>query len=140
MTNNTTTHQANARNEQSGEPVLYVRTVADSLERYLEASDTSVHWAQAAGAEVSYGPPKLVWPKNAWLCYSFDEGSSEGVIVTVSNQPARNEGLVELIKIKFLRSMKSVLVEATHVVDFFNQLDERQILKTQCEAQAKRKH
>ena len=104
---------------------LYVRTVADALEKHLGSlPDSSVYWAVVAGGEKSYGPPKMVWPDAPNLGYYFDHGSNEGTILTVMHQPGLydRQALVPLIMVKFLREMKSVLREAADAVAFCDDL------------------
>lgn len=121
---------------------LYVRTIADELTRHLERSDTSVHWATPAGGEVSWGPPKLTWPKDPFLGYVIDERSNEGTIVTVVHyESARKSDLgLPLINIKFLRGLKTVLTETVVVVDFLNNMKPDDMLKLQQEYEKKRRH
>lgn len=111
--------------------VLYARTVADQLERHLEKASTSIHWAQAAGGETTYGPPKLVWPRSPSLAYSFDEGSNEGVIMTVSDLQSGLNSWTPLLKLKFLGAMRSVMAEAVHVAEYLTAMDTPALLALQ---------
>jgi hypothetical protein len=121
---------------------LYVRTIAEVLTSHLERSGTSVHWATPAGNEVSWGPPKLTWPKDPFLGYVIDERSCEGTIVTVvHHESARgSEHGQELIKIKFLRSLKAVLAEVVVVVEFLDSIKSDEMLQLQLENAKKRRH
>lgn len=121
---------------------LYVRTIAEVLAKHLERSGTSVHWANPAGSEVSWGPPKLTWPKAPFLGYVIDERSCEGTIVTVVHHESSrgSEHGQELIKIKFLRSLKAVLAEVVVVVEFLDSLKTDNMLHLQLENAKKRRH
>jgi hypothetical protein len=121
---------------------LYVRTISEVLTCHLERSGTSVHWAIPAGCEVSWGPPKLTWPKEPFLGYVIDERGCEGTIVTVvHHESARgSEHGQELIKIKFLRSLKAVLAEVVAVVEFLDSMNIDDILNLQMQNAKKGRH
>ncbi|MFN9476599.1 hypothetical protein [Acidovorax sp.] len=111
--------------------VLYARTVANQLERHLERANTSIHWAQAAGSETSYGPPKVVWPRSPRLGYSFDEGNNEGVIMTVSDLRSGLDSWTPLLKLKFLGGMRSVMAEGGIVAEYLRGMDTQELLALQ---------
>lgn len=118
---------------------LYVRTIAEALTKHLEAANTSVHWAQAAGPETPWGSPKMTWPKEPFIGYLIQEGNNEGTTLQIVQRPDLygREPNVPLITVKFLSGMKRVFEEAVHAMDFINQMDPGQMLAKQT-ANAKR--
>ena len=121
---------------QETEPKLYVRTIADVLCRHLEAMNTSVHWAQPDGGEVSWEPPKLVWPKHPNIGYLVEEGKNEGTIVRVVhiNQTRGQQRQIEpLIVVKFLREMNAAFQESILISKFIAQMDLQKMLQTQAD-------
>ncbi len=115
---------------------LYVRTIADALEKHLEAANTSVHWAQAAGDETPWGAPKLTWPDDACIGYLIHDGNNEGTILKIVHRPDLygREAVIPLITVKFLRCMKSVFQECVHAMEFINQMDTQGMLAKQMAA------
>lgn len=111
-------------------PVLYVRTVADALERHLEKANTHVHWARPDGRETSWGPPQLVWPKDPSLGYMLQHGHSEGTLLRVMHQQDRYDAATQqpLIVVKFLCGFGTASVDMKTVYDFLESLDVAQLL------------
>jgi len=105
-------------------PVVYARTVANALEKYLEAADTSVHWVQPDSAETSYGPPKLLWPTGDVLfAISIEPGMNEGTKVNVSYREAYRGQSQPLLCIKLLCGTERAFEQAVHVHRFLAALE-----------------
>lgn len=119
-------------NTKTTEP-LFCRTIANALERHLEKSNSTVHWAQPAGDETSWGPPKLVWPEDPDLGFLVQRGNSEGMKVLVFNQLERYDSSKQqpLLVIKFLCGTKQAFTEAAEVMDFIERMDIQALLATQ---------
>lgn len=142
MVNTATAIKTASLEDREPQETLYVRTIAEVLTSHLERSGTSIHWATPAGSEVSWGPPKLTWPKDPFLGYVIDERSCEGTIVTVvHHESARgSDHGQDLIKIKFLRSLKNVLSEVVFVVEFLDSMKIQDMLHLQLENAKKSRH
>lgn len=104
---------------------IFARKIADALERYLEAADTSVHWVTAIGDASSFKAPTAIWPEGDFsvrICVS--EGASEGsrieVMYEVNREPFE---CLPLLRVKTLAGMKRAFEEAFHVYQFMNALD-----------------
>lgn len=116
----------NSTTQDSGHcgPVVYARSVAKALEKYLEAADTSVHWVQPDSAETTYGPPKLRWPTGDVLfAIAIEPGMNEGTKVNVSYREAYRSESHPLLCIKLLCGTERAFAQAVHVHRFLAALE-----------------
>lgn len=115
------------------ETPLFARTVANALESKLsKIEDSSVHWCQAAGSEVSWEPPRLIFPTNGYLTYAVQDGYSEGSLVIVGEVPTRGNGFYHpLLVCKFLCGIKKAFGEAKHVMEFLENMNPAEMLALQ---------
>lgn len=122
------TTQSSTSSEKTGsqnKSPIFARKIADALERYLEAANTSVHWVTATGDASSFKAPTAIWPEGDFavrICVS--EGSSEGsrieVMYEVNREPFES---LPLLRVKTLSGIKRAFEEAFHVYEFMSALD-----------------
>lgn len=115
---------------------LFVRTVAQALERHMSAKEESrMHWAQPAGYEVSWKPPKMHWPATDYpdLGYLIKRGGNEGYQVWVTHQPDPSNCSLQqpLIIIKCLTSYAETFNQARMAMEFFESMNTEALLKSQ---------
>lgn len=105
-------------------PLVYARSIAQAMEKYLEAADTSVHWVQPSSDETSWGPPKLRWPTDDVLfAVTIEQGMNEGTKVSVSYRTGYRTEPQCLLSIKLLCGTEKAFSEAVHVHRFLHSLD-----------------
>ena len=115
---------------------LFVRTVAQALERHMEAKKESrIHWAQPAGDEVSWEPPKMHWPAEDYpdLGYLIKRGGNEGyqIWVTYQPDPGTCSHQQPLIIIKCLCSYAETFNQARMAMEFIESMNNEALLRSQ---------
>lgn len=125
--------QLEGQGAKSEELRLNASTVADALERYLIAANTSVHWVTAPGKYAVWGASSVDWPKEPKISVMVQEGPSEGTLVQVMHQlSARDPAAVQrLLTVKFLRKGKLAFEDASALHGFFESMDVQKLLVEQ---------
>ncbi|MBV7541942.1 hypothetical protein [Acidovorax sp. sic0104] len=109
----------------AGKQPVFVRAIADALERYLAKAETSVHWVCASGDANSWQRPVATWPEEEFLpVVAVMDGANEGSRIEVLFEPTRKSGVYKpLLRVKTLSGMRRAFEEAVHVHTFLRELD-----------------
>lgn len=102
--------------------IVFARSIAHVLEKYLLEADTSIHWVSVVG-EGSYYSPSMEWDDrdDTELGISIYRGSSEGTLVDVIAM--RNGTSLPVLRCKFLAGSARATLEASHIFSFLKSLD-----------------
>ena len=102
--------------------VVYARSVAYALEKYLSEADTSIHWVSVVG-EGSYYSPSMEWDcrDDTEIGINIYRGSSEGTLVDVA--ALRDGTSIPVLRCKFLTGSVRATVESSHIFSFLKYFD-----------------